>query len=50
MVWKSEEIAMVMLVAVSKSRNLIANERFEHKPSEVETVKLQKCMPNSAQL
>lgn len=30
MILKSREIAMVMLVALSKSRSLIANEIFEH--------------------
>lgn len=38
---------MAMLVAVSRCRNLIANEKPEHEPSEVATVKLQKLMPNS---
>lgn len=42
MIWKSGEITMAMLVVMNKSRNIIANERFELKKLEIETVKLQK--------
>lgn len=41
MIWKRGEIT-AMLVVMNKSRNIIANERFEYKTLEIETIKLQK--------